>query len=117
LRFFARGKIDSANPILDLQFQIRRARPISAKAEFEGVLQMFQTKAIRTSLVAAIQKGTMSNRFGHEGFPGRRIGKRSANVWVWREGENLSDGLMRIANSHCLFPIEETRSLGLFNRQ
>jgi hypothetical protein len=62
---------DLADPLLDLQFQIRRARLVSAEAEFEGVFQMVEAKTIRTPFVSAIQKRALHNGFGHIAFPTR----------------------------------------------
>ena len=72
LLFFARVEFDSPNSILDLHFQVRRARLVSAEAKLEGMLQMLKPEAIRTSPIAAIQKGTIGDGLGHEAFPGRR---------------------------------------------
>jgi hypothetical protein len=57
--------IDPADPSFNLQLQIHRACLVSAEAEFEGMLQMLQSKTIRTSLVGSIQKRAIGDGFGH----------------------------------------------------
>jgi hypothetical protein len=69
---------NSAHPAFNLQFQVRRAGLVSAEAELEGVFQMLQPEAIRTSFVASIQKWAMRDGLGHGAFPTRPTGHLSA---------------------------------------
>jgi len=82
-----RGRsFNSAHPAFNLQFQVRRARLVSAEAEFEGVFQMLEPEAIRTSFVASIQEWAMRDGFGHDAFPTKPTGNLSA---LWRASREM----------------------------
>jgi hypothetical protein len=87
--FIVAGRaIDLSDPFFNLQFQISRARLVSAEAELESVLQMIKTETIRTPFVRSIQKGALRHRFGHKAFPTRRTANSSALCDAPREVEN-----------------------------
>lgn len=84
---------DLPDSLFNLQFQVRRARLVSAEAELEGVFQMIEAEAIRTPLVGSIQKRALGRGFGHEAFPTRSAAESSALSWSWREARTHQRGL------------------------
>jgi hypothetical protein len=74
-----------SHPAFNLQLQVRRARLVSAEAELKGMIQMFQTEAIRTSLVCSIQKGALLDDLGHSTSPTRPAADSSALCSASRE--------------------------------